>query len=123
MATIRIGGTNYSAALTVNSALKLMEKYGDIKSALTVLQSREPKDALVGSMDILAILLAGGAEHDSLVTRERRESLAADEIRAMVFPSEIPALRGEAIKVMLDGLRREIEAEEDKKKESLAPPG
>ena len=74
-------------------------------------------------IEVAGQILAGGAEHDSLVTRERRESLAADEIRAMVFPSEIPALRGEAIKVMLDGLRREIEVEEDKKKESLAPPG
>lgn len=117
MTSIRIAGTDYPAALTVDAAVSLIKTYGDIKSALTVLQSRDVQDALIGSMDIVAVLIAGGAAHLKLTTGESCKTISGEEIRVGAYPSEVPEIRGAAISAMMEGLHRDIEAEGDKKKE------
>nr|DAH88891.1 MAG TPA: hypothetical protein [Caudoviricetes sp.] len=119
MQTVRIADHEYPLALTVGAALQMMEKYEDIRAAIAKLQSRDKGDAMSESLYIAAILMQGGADHAKLCKGESTTPPTYKDLLCMAFPADLPAIRAAALEAIVGGLKREIEVEPGKKKETI----
>lgn len=113
--SIPVGQAVYPAALTVSTAVALMQRYGTMKAVLETLQAKDMTVAVKDGLDIVAELLKGGAAHQKMLGNPAEQPPTAEALRAMVFPRELPAIRSAAIRAVLDGLQRQVEVEEDRK--------
>lgn len=113
--SISVGQTTYPAALTVSAAVALMERYGTMKAVLETLQAKDMAVAVKDGLDIVAELLKGGAAHQKMLGQPAEQPPTAEGLRATVFPWELPTIRGAAVQAVVEGLRRQVEVEEDRK--------
>ena len=118
MQTVKIGDQEYQMALTVSAAIELMRRYGDIKGAILKLQSTELSEELEETISIAGVLIRGGCDHAKLHGEDAAPPPDYGDIVCMVFPSDIPALRAASLAAITAGLKREIEASGDKKKDT-----
>ena len=110
-----VAGKVYPAALTVSAALQLMEDYGDIQGAMKALQSQDLRAALADVTKISAILMAGGADYVRMMGGSINPPPIVQNLRNMVSPGELLDLRTAALRAILAGVTRQIEAEADRK--------
>ena len=110
-----VAGKTYPAALTVSAALQLMEDYGDIQGAMKALQSQDLRAALADVTKISAILMAGGADYVRMMGGSINPPPIVQNLRNMVSPGELLDLRTAALRAILAGVTRQIEAEADRK--------
>lgn len=113
--TCKLAGNTYPLALTVSSAAKIIDKYEDIKTAVEILQSSDIKKVMVDSIPIIWILLDGGKRYAALNGEDAKEPPKLENLSSLLFPYELPKIRVAAIKAILQGLKRDIEAEADSK--------
>lgn len=110
-----VAGKTYPAALTVSAALELMEAYGDIQGAMKAIQSQDLRAAMADATKIAAILMAGGADYVRLTGGTSDKPPEAGAMIHLMSPGELPDLRTAALRAILAGVSRQIEAEADRK--------
>lgn len=110
-----VAGKTYPAALTVSAALQLMEAYGDVQGAMKALQSQDLHAAMIDATKIAAILMAGGADYVRMTGGTGDKPPEAGAIIHLMTPGELPDIRRAALRAILAGVTRQIEAEADRK--------
>lgn len=110
-----VAGKTYPAALTVSAALELMEAYGDIQGAIKAIQSQDLRAAMADATKIAAILMAGGADYVRLTGGTCDKPPETKTMIHLMSPGELPDLRTAALRAILAGVSRQIEAEADRK--------
>jgi len=114
---IKIGDAEYELIFTTKAMKEIYAKYGGITELGEILESGGDVGQMISEIAWVVALLANQSVliHNYLNPQDKRELLTAEAVELLTNPHEFVELRKLIMPAIYNGMKREVEGEDDEK--------
>ena len=122
-AYVNIGGTEYEMVLTTKATKEIAGRYGGLENLGDKLMKSENFEMALGEIIWLIALLSNQSIliHNLKNPTEKKELLTEEMLELLTSPVDLAEYKSAIMEAMFRGTKRNIESEEDKSKNVVAP--
>lgn len=122
-AFVTIGGTEYEMILTTKATKEIAGRYGGLEHLGDKLMKSENFEMALSEIIWLIALLSNQSIliHNLKNPNEKKELLTEEMLELLTSPVDLAEYKSAIMEAMFRGTKRNIESEEDKSKNAVAP--
>ena len=120
---VNIGGTEYEMVLTTKATKEIAGRYGGLENLGDKLMKSENFEMALSEIIWLIALLSNQSIliHNLKNPNEKKELLTEEMLELLTSPVDLAEYKSAIMEAMFRGTKRNIESEEDKSKNAVAP--